>query len=369
MVAVTVVTPGGPYARPDDVAVWPVCPPPGAKRMEVHGRRFGAVAAVQVPDGAGRDDVPMDDRPGAFSPAQHRRILLERGRRCAWCGWSPRSRVARGGVEAGAAAPEARARRLQVDHIVPIHFGGGNTEANAAVLCANCHEAKSDCEVTLTHRLPEHFADRTHPAGGADGWYVRGGAGWTEPWELGPEATPFAVMLRYRVWACERLRGMAAAGWDDPLAGSWLRAGGRAAGMAIEPAARDPEPTPFHVRWGCLGAVSALSDDAADADRRADSAAWRVCLGGRRPGAAGSGRSLAVRAWWRSPRTAALSSGWRLLAPAAWLCEAPPQAGAPAPPARHRRRAAPVYPPVPKPTLRPRTAVSTYPRAGAAGAA
>jgi hypothetical protein len=231
---------------------------------------------------------------------------------------------------------------LQVDHIVPIHFGGGNADANAAVLCAGCHEAKSDCEVTLTHRLPEHFADGTHPAGGADGWYVRGGAGWAEPWEVGPAATPFAVMLRYRAWACERLRCLVAAGWDDPLARSWLRAGGRDAGMAIEPAARDPEPTPFHVRWGCLGAVSALPDDAVDADRPADGAAWRVCLEGRRPGAAGAGRSLAVRAWWRTPRTAVA-----------------------APPARRRRRPAPVYPPVPKPTLRPRTAASPFLRARA----
>ena len=355
VVAVTVVGPGKPYARLDGVAA---CPP-GAKRMEGRGRFFGVVGQVRVPDGPGRDDVPVDDRPGAFSPVQHRRILLERGRRCAWCGWSPWSQVEGGGDVAGAAAALAgRAPRLQVDHIVPIHFGGGNTEANAAVLCATCHEAKSDCEVTLTHRLPEHFADGTHPAGGADGWYVRSGAGWAEPWELGPVATPFAAMLRYRLWALERLHRLAAAGWDDPLARSWLDAGERAAGMAIEPAARDPEPTPFHVRWGCLGAVSALSDDAGDPD--AAGAAWRVCRDGRRLDAAGSGRSLAVRAWWRSPGTATLASGWRLLAPVAWLCTAPPETVA-APPARPRRRKrqapAPVYPPVPKRTLRPRTVV------------
>ena len=33
--------------------------------------------------------------------------------------------------------------RLQVDHIVPLHLGGAESDANRQALCRGCHEAKT----------------------------------------------------------------------------------------------------------------------------------------------------------------------------------------------------------------------------------
>lgn len=36
--------------------------------------------------------------------------------------------------------------RLQVDHIVPLHMGGHDTDENKQVLCVDCHLIKSEAE-------------------------------------------------------------------------------------------------------------------------------------------------------------------------------------------------------------------------------
>lgn len=37
-------------------------------------------------------------------------------------------------------------RAVEVDHIVPLHLGGSDTEANLQSLCMACHQAKTELE-------------------------------------------------------------------------------------------------------------------------------------------------------------------------------------------------------------------------------
>jgi 5-methylcytosine-specific restriction protein A len=36
---------------------------------------------------------------------------------------------------------------VEVDHIVPLHLGGGDSDSNKQLLCVECHQTKSDVEL------------------------------------------------------------------------------------------------------------------------------------------------------------------------------------------------------------------------------
>lgn len=44
--------------------------------------------------------------------------------------------------------PDRVSVATDVDHIVPVHLGGGNGIANLMSLCAECHQAKTEAEET-----------------------------------------------------------------------------------------------------------------------------------------------------------------------------------------------------------------------------
>ncbi len=81
-------------------------------------------------------------------PVRVRLGVLERdGWRCQSCGLVDRS-----------------GRLLEVDHVVPVAFGGGDGEGNAVTLCVSCHRRKSAREAGLArHSRSTRLTSEVHP--------------------------------------------------------------------------------------------------------------------------------------------------------------------------------------------------------------
>lgn len=72
-----------------------------------------------------------DTDDGTVSPSALLKILARQKRRCAICGTRPK-------------------KPLQIDHIIPLAWGGRHTIANIQYLCPFCNGSKND-------KLPDHL--------------------------------------------------------------------------------------------------------------------------------------------------------------------------------------------------------------------
>lgn len=69
-----------------------------------------------------------------------------------------------------AAKPQRVSKSTELDHIIPLHLGGSDSDSNRQALCSDCHKAKTASEATDRSRNPSN--NKPVCKSDTDRWYT-----------------------------------------------------------------------------------------------------------------------------------------------------------------------------------------------------